>query len=453
MSRPWSLSRRITWAFVVTTLLLSLLLSLPFAWLVHLSIGEEIDALVREELEETRLHFATRLPGEAEFAAVVDEMVRQHPRNPMAWRVWSADGVHWGDFGARALLAHAPSERPRDLGLVELDDSLRLGVVPLADGMSAALVLDATDQTGRLLQFLLAALGFALIATGVATVAGGLLAQRVSGLLASVAECARTESAVERWPSPGAAPDEIQAVVQALQDTLRRIREESESARLLVSGMAHELRSPLQNLTGETQVALLREREPAEYRRVLESHLEELGELSRMVDNLVTLSSLGEARRRPTLEHFDLAQEARLRLEREMAFASRRGVQLRLVAEGPLPVEGDRETLLLALRNIVTNAIEWSPVGKGVELCMRACEEDLEIVVDDAGPGVPLAERANIFRPFHRSATARGRRVGFGLGLALTHSAVLAQGGRIEVGDSPLGGARFRIVIPAKRAG
>ncbi|NOT28958.1 MAG: hypothetical protein HOP15_00760 [Planctomycetes bacterium] len=453
MSRPWLLSRRITLAFGLTTLVLSLLLSLPFAVLVHRSVGEEIDALAREELEETRVHFSDHAPDEAEFAEITAEMCRLHPRNPLAWRVWRPDGERWGDFGREELFAHAPLQRPLELGLVALGHSMRLGVVPMAGGYTAALVLDAGDQSARLAQFLLAALGFALLATVVATLAGGLLARRVARMLETVAECARTEQAAERWPAPGQAPAEIQAVVQALQDTLRRIREESEGARLLISGTAHELRSPLQNLMGETQVTLLREREAAEYRRVLESHLEELGELSRMVDNLVTLSSLGEARRRPTLENFDLAQEARLRLERELAFARRRGVEFQLQAEGPLLVEGDRESLLLALRNVVTNAIEWSPSGKRVELSMRARAEDLEIVVDDAGPGVPAAERENIFRPFQRSSAARGRRVGFGLGLALTHSVVTAQGGTIEVGDSPLGGARFRILIPAKRAG
>lgn len=452
MSKSWLLSRRITFAFALTTLLLSLLLSLPFAWLVHGSIGEEIDALAREELEETRVHFADRSPTREAFAAVAEQLGSQHPRNPLAWRLWGPDGERLGDFGRIDLLVHAPLAPTAAKNLRAPEDSMRLGFTTLAGGHTAALVLDGSAQGGRLARFLWAALGFALLATGVATVAGALLARRVSALLEAVAECARTEKGAESWPSPGQAPEEIQAVVRALQDTLRRIREESETARLLISGTAHELRSPLQNLTGETQVTLLRERDAGEYRRVLESHLEELAELSRMVDNLVTLSALGEAARRPTLERFDLAGEARLRLERELAFARRRGVELRLVTDGPLQVEGDRESLLLALRNVVTNAIEWSTPGKGVELCMRAHRQGLEILVDDAGPGVPPAERENIFRPFHRSTAAQGRRVGFGLGLALTQRAVVAQGGTIEVVDSPLGGARFRILIPLRRA-
>jgi signal transduction histidine kinase len=169
-----------------------------------------------------------------------------------------------------------------------------------------------------------------------------------------------------------------------------------------------------------------------------------------MVDNLVAFSSVDEARRRHLAETFDLAAEARLRLGREIERARKRGIELVLRADEPLVVAGDRESLLLALRNVVTNAIEWSPPGSRAEVRMLAGADGIEIVVDDGGPGVPAAERARIFEPFHTGRAANGRRVGFGLGLALTDSAVRAQGGRIEVGDSPLGGARFRIVLPTR---
>jgi signal transduction histidine kinase len=454
VTRPWFLRKRITVAFGLTTLLLSLAISLPFGWTVHATIQEEIGALAREELEETRAYFASGPTSLEAFADAARDMSMSHPENRLAWRIWNdASGELWTEFGAPELLALGPRARPTLSGIHAPQDHLRIATGTLDGGLTAAVVLDVTAQIERFRRFLLAAPGFVLLATLLATLAGHLVAQRVSTLLAGVAECARTEEAVDRWPSPGAAPQEIQAVVSALQDTLRRIREETENARLMIAGLAHELRSPLQNLLGETQVALLREREPGEYRRVLESHLEDLGELSRVVDNLVTMSSLEEARRRHTVEHFDLAEEARLRLSREQQFARHRGVELRLVAEGPLRVEGDRESLLLALRNLVTNAIEWSPAGKAVEVRLAARPEGLEVVVDDAGPGVPPSERERIFRPFYRGPAANGRRVGFGLGLALTHSAVRAQGGHIEVGDSPLGGARFRILLPAQGHG
>ncbi|MSR63873.1 MAG: hypothetical protein EXS08_15720 [Planctomycetes bacterium] len=452
MSGTWFLHRRITLAFALTASILSVVLAVPFAWATRSAIQEEIDALAREELEETKAHFAEGSPPSERFAAIAAEMQEEHEENPLAWRIWvESTGVLWTEIGPPALLARAP-QAPPEQAFERLDSAIRRAAASLGSDRVAVVLLDGSYQSQRFTSFALSALGFALLATAVATLAGRLLGGRVSKLLGQVAECARTEEAAERWPSPNQAPEEVRAVVRALQDTLKRIRSESENARLLTSGMAHELRSPLQNLMGETQVALLRDRDPEEYRHVLESQLEDLAELSRMVDNLVTLSALDEARRRRTVERFDLAEESRLRLTREFQLAKRRDVRLEFLAEGPLVVEGDRESLLLALRNLVTNAIEWSPAGGKVELCMRLLPSGLEILVDDAGPGVPFVDRQQIFRPFHRGAAARGRRVGFGLGLALTHSAVSAQGGTIEVLDSPLGGARFRILLPPSMA-
>jgi signal transduction histidine kinase len=156
-----------------------------------------------------------------------------------------------------------------------------------------------------------------------------------------------------------------------------------------------------------------------------------------------------EALRRRTVEGFDLAEEVRLRMGREQGLARRKGVALTLGGDGPLRLRGDREALLLALRNVLTNAIEWSPAGGPVAVRMGRSDGSIEVLVDDSGPGVPEGSRQVIFEPFHEGPAAQGRRVGFGLGLALTQGVVQAEGGSIEVLDSPLGGARFRILIPA----
>jgi signal transduction histidine kinase len=450
VNHPWFLRRRITTAFGLTAFLISSALTLPFGWILRTTIDEEIAALVREELEETRAHFGTRLPSPAELATITAELQREHAATPLAWRFWGEPGGKPYFEAGASELGRALESVARDPDAAGHQGDLHFGFARLDERMQLGIALDASALERRFSRSIWAAFLFLVLATAVATLAGRLVALRVSRLLESVAASAGTEGVEARWPEPGEAPEEIRAVVSALQDSLRRIRKESEDARLLVSGMAHELRSPLQNLMGESQVALLREREPGEYRRVLESQLEDLGELSRVVDNLVTLSSIDESRRRRSVEHFDLAAEAWLRLARERKLAERRGVQLRLHHEGNLAVEGDRESLLLALRNVVTNAIEWSPAGAAVELRMRGGERELEILIDDAGPGVRSEDREKIFRPFHRGPAAEGRRVGFGLGLALTDSAVRAHGGRIEVSVAPAGGARFRILLPRR---
>src|SRR6185503_19453437 len=96
-----------------------------------------------------------------------------------------------------------------------------------------------------------------------------------------------------------------------------------------------------------------------------------------------------ENRRSNLREHFDLAQEADIRLRRDRSFAERHGVTLDFAVEGDTRVHGDREALLRALRNLTANAIQWSPPGARVIVELRGNNDEIVITVDDAGPGVP----------------------------------------------------------------
>jgi two-component system heavy metal sensor histidine kinase CusS len=150
---------------------------------------------------------------------------------------------------------------------------------------------------------------------------------------------------------------------------------------------------------GESEVALLRDRPPEEYRRVLQSQHEELRGLARVVDNLVTLLA-SEDPHIPGVEEFDLVGEARIRLERELSRARRKSVRIELEGDDAVTCTGDREALLLALSNMVSNAVEWAA-------------QDGLVRVDIRGAG----ER---------------------------------HGGSIRVTDSPLGGARFEVDLPRR---
>jgi len=111
-------------------------------------------------------------------------------------------------------------------------------------------------------------------------------------------------------------------------------------------------------------------------------------------------------------------------------------------------MRGDRESLMLALRNLVANALDWSPPGGRVELRIVADEEGVHITVDDQGPGVPESERARIFLPFERGPARPDGRLGYGLGLALVRTVAELHHGSVEVTNSPLGGASFRLDLP-----
>lgn len=451
--RSWSLAGRLTRLFVVTTLVFVGTIAVTSAIFLHSSVQAEVDQMASEELEEVDASYRNSsftIQGFDED--IVKEERERHPDLPMAWRIWD-DSTTKGTVIERGdvyLLTPTIPARSDDAHPKRLIDDRRYGTVRINDQVSVGLVLDGRTRAARMTNFLWTA-GILLLVSVLATlVVARIFFQRVTGLLHTVAE--RTRSARPNESEPHfrieGAPREIEEVVEALQDSLGKIRHESEQARVFTAGIAHELRSPVQNLIGETEVALIAQRDVATYRGVLQSHLEELRALGDAIDNLVTICSQNETRRTSLRETFDLAHEAQLRLRREQALAERLGIELDIDLKGDAEVHGDREAILRAVRNLTQNAIQWSPPGGRVAVEIEGHKDDVRITVDDEGPGVPTELQERIFEPFFRGPSAQGRRIGYGLGLALTRTAAEDQGGTVAVKPSPQGGARFELVLP-----
>jgi two-component system OmpR family sensor kinase len=113
----------------------------------------------------------------------------------------------------------------------------------------------------------------------------------------------------------------------------------------------------------------------------------------------------------------------------------------------PASFTGDRRLLARALGNILRNAEKYAQ--SRIALRARRIGQQLEITVDDDGPGIPPAEREAVFEPFYRLDRSRDRSTGgFGLGLAIARKAVVLHGGSLSAAASSLGGARFVLLLP-----
>jgi two-component system heavy metal sensor histidine kinase CusS len=439
----------VTRVFALTTGLLVLGIAGFGALFLRSSVEREIAGILKEELDELELGFPATSGTRADMADLVARLQADHPSNPMAFRVWGPDGEPWAELGTLQLLSEdVPMPRGGPAQSASRGRRWRVGRLPT--GHLVGVVVDGSAQFRLLRQFGLMTLGLALLAGALAFVGGAVFVRRACAQLEQVASQARAVRSPSDPVEIGIedAPEEIRAVAQALATMLGNIRAEHERAQLLIAGLAHELGSPIQNLIGEAQVALMKERSAVEHQALLESQLEELRDLARTVGNLVALCALGQDRTTAQLEEFDLGEEAALRLARERAHARRRQVALEVATLGDLRLRGDREAMMLALSNLVSNAIDWSPAGGRVQAALEGDERGVRVTVDDEGPGVPEADRTRVFEPFFRGAAASGRRHGYGLGLSIARAAVCAHGGEIEVGRSPLGGARFRAAIP-----
>ncbi len=249
-----------------------------------------------------------------------------------------------------------------------------------------------------------------------------------------------------------ASNDELRDMVLALNGLLTRLDEGFQALGRYSADASHELRTPLAVISTELEVALRHPREREEWERVARTSLEELRYLTRLVEALLDLSRAGTQPGAPVegcvLE--DCLQRAIAPLA---PVAAARDTPLLLEPlEAPVWVHGSDELLTSAIRELVSNALRFSPEGSPIRMRVTQTIRDVvDLHIDDAGPGVALEERRSIFAPFvrGRASSMTSPRSGAGLGLTLAERIVQRCGGHIEVSTSPEGGARFTVSLPS----
>jgi signal transduction histidine kinase len=298
-------------------------------------------------------------------------------------------------------------------------------------------VRDTIATTKRLLWFAAPAL-VALVA-GLAWLLAGRALRPVHAVTSRVAAIG-SRSLHERVPVP-ASGDEIAELATTMNGMLARLETASTTNRRLVSDASHELRTPVAVMRAELEVA--RRSPTVDWRDTSDVLLAELDRLQGLVDDLLLLAR-GDERALATTS-FSIADVAR-----DVGARARRVPVDVTVGAGVDPVVGDRAAVARAVDHLVANAARHAATAVRAEVA--ADGGDVVIVVDDDGPGIPAARRADVVRRFVRLDEARARDGGgAGLGLAVTSDVATAHGGRLEIGDAPLGGARVTLVLP--RAG
>jgi len=266
-----------------------------------------------------------------------------------------------------------------------------------------------------------------------------------------MADRARTitaERLSERLPveNPG---DEVGRLAVVFNETLARLEQSFDRLRRFTADASHELRTPLTALRTVGEVGLREPRDPAAYREVIGSMLEEVDRVTRLVESLLLLSRADAGQvplRREPLEVSALVREV---AERLGVLAEEKRVRVSVEAPPSPGVQGDPTLLRQALENLLDNAIRLSPEGGTVRIAVRDAGGALAIEVGDEGPGIAPEHRARVFDRFYRVDEARSRdRGGAGLGLAIAWWAVEAHGGRIELESEVGKGSTFRIVLP-----
>ncbi len=246
-------------------------------------------------------------------------------------------------------------------------------------------------------------------------------------------------------------PEEVRPLVQELNLLFGRVRHAFDAQKHFVADAAHELRSPLAALKLQVQGL---QRAPDDAARTLAVSRLSAGidRATRLVEQMLALArheaSMAAGAKPETV---DLAEVARLAISDAVAAAQARRIDIGVAqSDAGATVSGQPEALRMLLRNLIDNAVKYTPEDGRVDVGLVKRADAVELRVDDSGPGLPEAERARVLDRFYRSGEPQAP--GSGLGLAIVKSIADLHGATVTVEKSAsLGGLCVRVVFAAPK--
>ena len=361
-----------------------------------------------------------------------------------------------------------PSPRGNISGTVDFDPPLgqvRYYATPLgapATGVGALLVATSVANVafgpGELLRSMLviapvmllgaAALGWWLAGTSV---------QPLLGIIDELEAITDGRSLHRRLAVPRSG-DEIQRLVVTVNGMLARLEQSFASLRRFTADASHELKTPLMVLRAGVERGLTHPHTPRDVMQGLDETLDQINQMTEMVDDLLTLARADEGRAPLALEETDLRElVADVSETAGMLGEDGKLTVTTEVPDEPVRLAVDRHRIRELLLNLVTNAIKYTPPGGTVGLTLGTGDDHATLVVSDSGIGIAPGDLPHIFDRFWRADPARSRtgdRPGVGLGLAITKWIAEAHGGSITVQSRPGRGSVFTVRLPRNgRAG
>jgi two-component system sensor histidine kinase MprB len=350
------------------------------------------------------------------------------------------------DADTRLLAEHGGKPFFRDSRVQGIH--LRILAEPFSGGRAVQFAQPLTEVDSllgrlRLILALLVVGGIALAALLGRLVAGAAM-QPLRRLTQAAEHVARTRDLSGRIEPSG--EDEIgrlalsfNAMLDALERSITALDASVDAQRQLVADASHELRTPVTSL--RTNIEILQRGDdlgPDEHRRLLSDVVEQIEELTLLVNDLIDLARGEEPRAETEDIRLDLLVEDVLDRARRHSPGTPFQVEL-----DPTLITGVPGRLERAVSNLVDNAVKYSPRGEPVEVLLRG----EELTVRDHGPGIAAGELPYIFDRFYRGADARSR-PGSGLGLAIVRQVVLQQGGSVAAERASGGGTLMRLRLP-----
>ncbi len=333
--------------------------------------------------------------------------------------------------------------------------SIEIVTAPLYNGRSyVGMIAAAADLTpfekvrSRVLDLSLAEAGIALFAgTASSYILLRQLLRTVGRITVTADELGRLN--LDKRLGDQGSDDEVGDLARTFDEMLDRIDRVMQAQRRLLADVSHQLRTPLTIARGHLEVlGRSKTTDPSALRESIDVVVEEIAHMGAIVERLLML---GHAMDPDFLEKHPVDLRALL----GDCFASTRVLEPREYSLGPVPdlvIVVDEDKLRGAILNLVSNAVHATRTGDVVRISAAVNEvrREIELVVEDSGPGIPIAARALALERFARPGPRSPG--GTGLGLAIVRAVSEAHGGRVIIDESSLGGARVTMVLPLSLA-
>jgi heavy metal sensor kinase len=248
---------------------------------------------------------------------------------------------------------------------------------------------------------------------------------------------------------PRTVDDELGELISTINGMIRRLHASFEQMREFSMSVAHELKTPLTILKGESELALTKPINSADAERLATTYLEETVRMSKIVEDLLDLAKADAGQM--VLENARVQMDGLLRelYEDAQILGTAKHLHVDLVKNDPAAVQGDSLRLRQLFRAILSNAVQYNELNGAIRISSSVSGADLCVEVEDTGIGIPPEDLQKIFQRFYRVDAARSRaRGGSGLGLAIAKWIVEAHHGSLAVRSTPGKGSCFTVHLP-----
>jgi len=452
--RPWSLALRLTLWYALSAFTL-VLVATGYLYVVLVRNLEREDDEWLAAKTASVLHRAQSRPDDLGSLRLETESGAIRAAEPLLLRVRTPAGmVETSGMSATIPIDVFPSSGISCDHRSQGGKLFRIRTEQSPDG--SVVVLAALDRTEdeELVSDYRQHLAFVLVVAFIICSFGGYrLAHRGLRPIASVTATARRIGPThlgERLET-SLLPAEVRDLAETFNAMLNRIEDAFDRLSRFSADIAHELRTPVNVLRGEVEVALGRPRSEAEYKEVLGSCLEECGRLARLIDSLLFLARAEDPKTVLETELVDLGRELETVREFFEASAFEASVALSVQTKSGTSITANRALFHRALGNLVSNSLAHSSKGGSIALRTVQSESDVRVEVTDNGAGIAAEHLPYLFDRFYRGDKARTSTDGrVGLGLAIVKGIVELHGGTIEVKSEIGRGTTVTLMFPVR---